>query len=776
MSLSAVLRVGRLVSILALLLAARGAMAQPLVAPTEPVSAAEQQKRFKLPPGFEIELVAAEPDIHKPMNLKFDARGRLWVTHSIEYPFAAASDEAARDAITIFPGATLGSRPEAPIRFAEHLNIPIGVLPLDDRRAVAWSIPNLYQLTDSDGDGRADERGILFGPFGVKDTHGDQNGLTRWIDGWVYANHGFANHSEVKARGQGEVLLTLDSGNVYRFRPDGTAIEQFAWGQVNPFGLCFDPLGNLFTADCHSRAVSMILREGYYSSFGKPHDGLGFAPDTTDIDHGGSGIAAVSYYAADQFPEAFRGVLFIGNVVTGRVHCDRLVWHGSSPRVERSRRFSDLRRSLVPTGRHSARARRGTVCRRFLQPDHRPLRSAFDPSGPRPRAGKNLAHRLPRSGTASRRQCGGQSARHAGTRRFDQARRRWTGRFAGASEPDHSRAGHTSIAGSFRGPGRSGGARVSSPPAPAKPQPGGAAIDPDLQRAHALWIVQRTAGLGQDLSGHLAGDPSPLVRVHLVQALGATAAWQAWHFELVRGRLGDADPFVRRAAATALAQHPASDNIGPLTSLLAENTADDPQLIHAARIALRDQIRDPAVAGQLASLRLGDAQWKQFLAIAPLVPSATVAMFLYDQALAGRVEPGVVAEALPAAAQAIDPCDSTSWSATCARSLPRIARGRFNCCGKFAKRSRAAEIPASDFTIASLVELLGPTIQGDDTSAWTDHQVDGAAASESPWVRQPRRCKDGPAKVATISSLRQSGGGERLTGVLRAPCSQFRRN
>ncbi|HEX8040697.1 MAG TPA: dehydrogenase, partial [Chryseosolibacter sp.] len=45
---------------------------------------------FKLPEGFEIELYASEPDIGKPMNLNFDAKGRLWVTQSFEYPFPAS--------------------------------------------------------------------------------------------------------------------------------------------------------------------------------------------------------------------------------------------------------------------------------------------------------------------------------------------------------------------------------------------------------------------------------------------------------------------------------------------------------------------------------------------------------------------------------------------------------------------------------------------------------------------------------------------------------------
>ena len=51
-----------------------------LVRTTDPLTAAEEQKTFKLPPGFEIQLVAGEPDIYKPLNMAFAARGasRLW--------------------------------------------------------------------------------------------------------------------------------------------------------------------------------------------------------------------------------------------------------------------------------------------------------------------------------------------------------------------------------------------------------------------------------------------------------------------------------------------------------------------------------------------------------------------------------------------------------------------------------------------------------------------------------------------------------------------------
>src|SRR5438046_600627 len=58
----------------------------------KPLAPEEQQKLFHVPPGFEVQLVAAEPQISKPINLAFDAAGRLWVTCTELYPFPARSD------------------------------------------------------------------------------------------------------------------------------------------------------------------------------------------------------------------------------------------------------------------------------------------------------------------------------------------------------------------------------------------------------------------------------------------------------------------------------------------------------------------------------------------------------------------------------------------------------------------------------------------------------------------------------------------------------------
>src|SRR3989475_3756328 len=153
--------------------------------------------------------------------------------------------------------------------------------------------------------------------------------FTRGFDCWLYATHGYNNNTDVRGADGHEVKM--NSGNTYRFSPDGRRIEQNTWGQVNPFGLCFDALGNLYSADCHSEPVYQLLRGGYYPSFGKPHDGLGFAPSMIFHGHGSTAIAGVVYYEDDLWPEEYRSNIFTGNVMTSRVNRDAVTFTGSTP-------------------------------------------------------------------------------------------------------------------------------------------------------------------------------------------------------------------------------------------------------------------------------------------------------------------------------------------------------------------------------------------------------------------------------------------------------------
>src|SRR5262245_53028023 len=136
----------------------------PLVAPEGPRSPAEQQKMFHLPPGFKIELIAAEPQIRKPMNLAFDHRGRLVVTQSIEYPFPAKEGVTPRDTVQIFTDTNGDGVPDKPHTFADGLNIPIGVCPLGED-ALVYSIPEIRMFSQLDMNGKATKRTPVYSGF-----------------------------------------------------------------------------------------------------------------------------------------------------------------------------------------------------------------------------------------------------------------------------------------------------------------------------------------------------------------------------------------------------------------------------------------------------------------------------------------------------------------------------------------------------------------------------------------------------------------------------------
>ncbi len=151
---------------------------------TDPLTPEQEQKTFHLPPGFEMQLVTTEPHINKPMNMTFDALGRLWVTTSIEYPFPATTN-VPRDRVMIFEDFAPDGQARKITEFAHGFNIPIGIYPFRSPssinpkqltwKCVMWAIPNIWLLEDTDGDGQADKQEKLFGPFDfTRDTHGNR--------------------------------------------------------------------------------------------------------------------------------------------------------------------------------------------------------------------------------------------------------------------------------------------------------------------------------------------------------------------------------------------------------------------------------------------------------------------------------------------------------------------------------------------------------------------------------------------------------------------------
>lgn len=578
------------------------AAAQDLIAKTDPLPPADEARKFRLPAGFEAQLVAAEPDIQKPLNLAFDARGRLWVSDTVEYPFPAPAGRKARDTVKILSDLAPDGRARQITTFADDLNIPIGLLPLGGGdRALVFSIPNIWHITAQG------KREILLGPFGWGDTHGLTNAFRLGLDGWVYASHGYANDSALHAADGSRV--TMNSGNVYRFRPDGSRVELFSRGQVNPFGLAFDAQGNLYSADCHSKPITLLLRGAVYPSFGKPHDGLGFAPEICAHDHGSTGIAGVALYLAEQFPPEYRDTAFLGNVLTNRINHDRLVPRGSAVRAE------ELPDFLLSD-----------------DPWFRPVDIVLGPDGALYVAdfyNRIIGHyEVPLDHP--------QRDRHRG-RIWRIVYRGADGKLPLPAPPrDFTKAGVRELLRDLADPNLA----VRTLATHQLVERGAPAVGPvralltprsrPLARAHALWVLQRLGVLEEKTLAAAAQDPDPIVRVHALRVIAERKpeGKNSWNASILAAAK-DPDPAVRRVAAEALGVHVAAEHARPLLDLLAASADADAHLRHTARIALRNQFLDPNTWAALGDLWLESE--KDARAVADVmvgVPRTEAAVFL----------------------------------------------------------------------------------------------------------------------------------------------------
>src|SRR5262249_26628264 len=89
-----------------------------------------ERKTFQLPPGFEVNLFAADPLLAKPIQMNFDARGRLWVACSETYPQIEPGKKA-NDKIIILEDTKGVGRADKTTVFMDGLLIPTGIEPGD---------------------------------------------------------------------------------------------------------------------------------------------------------------------------------------------------------------------------------------------------------------------------------------------------------------------------------------------------------------------------------------------------------------------------------------------------------------------------------------------------------------------------------------------------------------------------------------------------------------------------------------------------------------------
>ena len=147
-----------------------------------------------LPAGYRLELVAADPDLISPTIIEFDGNGRMYVGEMISYMMDA---EATREhepisRISRWESTKGDGRYDKRTIFADNLTAPRVILPLTDGVILTSETDSddLIKLSDTNGDGVADKREVIFTGIGQSGNIEHQKSGLLWnLDNWIYTTY-----------------------------------------------------------------------------------------------------------------------------------------------------------------------------------------------------------------------------------------------------------------------------------------------------------------------------------------------------------------------------------------------------------------------------------------------------------------------------------------------------------------------------------------------------------------------------------------------------------
>ncbi|MBE7497407.1 MAG: DUF1080 domain-containing protein [Verrucomicrobiaceae bacterium] len=277
------------------------------------LSAQEQLKRFKLPEGYEIELVLQESEgLGKFVSVYFDQRGRMWTQTALEYPVDANENPAAaeavyagkgKDKVLVYPRESLNAKIPAggltnPTVFADGLAIPLGILPWGNGdTCYVQHGHDLKLYKDTNGDGKADTFDVVLTGFGVQDSHLFPHQFTRAPGGWIWMAQGLFNNSQVRKPGS-DVVVDWPKCSMARMRPDGSEFEVISTGPNNIWGLVITGEGETFIQEANDYGYPVMpFHEYAYYPGGMEALKKSYQPDfppQTEVRMGGTGLSGLA--------------------------------------------------------------------------------------------------------------------------------------------------------------------------------------------------------------------------------------------------------------------------------------------------------------------------------------------------------------------------------------------------------------------------------------------------------------------------------------------------
>ncbi|HEV3146107.1 MAG TPA: PVC-type heme-binding CxxCH protein [Gemmataceae bacterium] len=210
----------------------------------------QSAKCLQARPGFQVELLAAEPLVQSPISFAFGPDGKLWVVEMHDYPLSKGSSK-----IKFLESTKGDGKYDKATVFLEGLSYPTGVLPWRDGIIVTCA-PEIFFVENKDG--KPGRKEVLYTGFKEGNPQHRVNGPVWGLDNWLYVANGDSGGIITSPQRKQGVDI---SGRDLRIRPDTGEIETVTGG--TQYGRSRDDWGNWFGGNNSNPVWHYVLPDQY---------------------------------------------------------------------------------------------------------------------------------------------------------------------------------------------------------------------------------------------------------------------------------------------------------------------------------------------------------------------------------------------------------------------------------------------------------------------------------------------------------------------------------
>ena len=324
---------------------------------TTPMVPADVIKSAKLPPGFELSVFAAEPNVQNPIAMTTDERGRLWIAENYSWAGGGAGgfDGNQRDRIVVLEDTDGDGKHDKRTVFWDNAR-KLTSIEVGNGGVWAIALPNVLFFPDANRDDVPDSppKIVLDGLDEGVVGHTPANGLKWGPDGWLYARHGIQATSNIGKPGASDSQRIKINTGVWRFHPVDGTVETVMHGMTNSWGFDFDQHGEMFVINtvighlwhvvpgAHvERMYGVDLNPNTYQLIAQTADHVHWdngekwntvqkgMSDGTNAAGGGHAHIGLMIYQGDNWPTEYRNRLFTLNLHGSRINSNLLERQGA---------------------------------------------------------------------------------------------------------------------------------------------------------------------------------------------------------------------------------------------------------------------------------------------------------------------------------------------------------------------------------------------------------------------------------------------------------------